>query len=72
MAPMSDLIVRDQADYETADLARASLPPQYREFPYAGVWLQPGDIPGLHEMYVFTTRTPNELAAEAWSLITEP
>lgn len=69
MVTMSDLIVRDQADYENADMARASLPAQYREFPYAGVWLQPGDIPGLHEMYVFTTRTAEQLAADSWVIV---
>lgn len=69
---MSDLIVRDQLDYPDAEAARASLPPAYADFPYAGVWLQPADDPLLHNVYVFTTRAPEQLAAVGWNLIVEP
>lgn len=63
---MADLIVRDRKDYPDADAARASLPPAFADHPFAGVWLQPGDDPELHLMYVFTTRPAASLAAAGW------
>lgn len=62
---MADLVVRDRKDYPDADAARASLQPAYAGYPFAGVWLQPGDDPE-YLMYVFTTRPAASLAAAGW------
>ena len=64
---MSDTIVRDQKDYESAELARESLPDGYIEYPYAGVWYQQGDSPNM-TMYVFSTKSAEVLTAEGWTL----
>ena len=69
--PVSNLIVRDRADYPDAEQARASLPDIYQEYPYVGVWLQPGD-PADCTMYVFTTLDPDTLRAEGWDRLEEP
>lgn len=62
---MADLIVRDQADYPTDDVARASLPDIYRDYPCRGVWRQPGA--GEPPMYVFTTRSARDLEVDGWT-----
>lgn len=70
----SDTIVRDRKDYETPEEARASLPARYANHPYVGVWLQQGDDPD-YPMYVFTTRTAEDLVDDGWELkepVTEP
>lgn len=65
---MIDLVVRDQKDYPDADAARASLQEEFAEYPYVGVWLQEGDDP-IYTMYVFTTRTVEDLLTAKWTLI---
>lgn len=68
----TDTIVRDVKDYPDADAARASLPPIYANHPYAGVWLQPGDTRGEHEVYVFSEWPAEAFAEMDWELITAP
>ena len=65
--PKVDLVVRDRKDYPDASDARAALQPVCASFPYAGVWLQPGD-PEEYAVYVFTTRPVPSLAEDGWEL----
>lgn len=63
---MANLIVRDVADYPDAtepDI-RASLPEQYAQYPYAGVWKLSGE--GEAWVHVFTTDTAEDLAGNGW------
>ncbi len=70
MAKKADLIVRDEADYETAELARASLPTIYIAYPFVGV-LKLSESAEEPWMYVFSTRTEEDLVEDGW-VVKEP